>query len=147
MKRILLVGNIGCGKTTLCQAINGMALDYKKTQAIEVINRTIDTPGEYLEQRGYLKGLRVTSVETDLVLFLQEAAQLRFMYSPGLAAAFPVPVAGVVTKIDISAPGDIKEARELLALAGADPVFEVSATTGEGLGPLLRFLDADGDAQ
>ena len=140
MKRIQLVGTIGCGKTTLCQAINGLTLRYKKTQTIEVINRTIDTPGEYLEHRAYWQGLLVTSVETDVVLFLQDAAQPRFMYSPGQAAAFPVPVAGVVTKIDIADPADVKQARELLCLAGADPVFEVSATTGEGVEALMDFL-------
>jgi len=143
MKRIMLVGTVGCGKTTLCQAINGMTIQYKKTQALEVVNRTIDTPGEYLEHRSYLQGLLVTSVETDLVLFLQDAAQPRFMYSPGHAAAFPVPVAGVVTKIDVARPVDVAQARELLALAGADPVFEVSATTGEGLEALMDFLSDD----
>ena len=56
MKRILLVGTIGCGKTTLCQALNGMALEYKKTQAIEVVNTTIDTPGEYLEKKRAFAG-------------------------------------------------------------------------------------------
>lgn len=140
MKRILLVGTIGCGKTTLCQALNGMALEYKKTQAIEVINTTIDTPGEYLEHRSFLQGLLVTSVETDLVLFLQDAAYPRFMYSPGQAAAFPVPVAGVVSKIDAARPEDVAQARELLKLTGADPVFEVSSVTGEGLKELMAFL-------
>jgi len=94
MKRIMLVGTIGCGKTTLCQAINGMAIRYKKTQALEVVNQTIDTPGEYFEHRSFLRSLMVTSVETDLVLFLQDASMPRYMYSPGMATAFPVPVAG-----------------------------------------------------
>ena len=42
------------------------------------------------------------------------------MYSAGLAAAFPVPVAGVVTKIDEATPSEVERAAELLRLAGAD---------------------------
>ena len=47
MKKLIFIGNIACGKTTLCQRLNGMEMSYKKTQALEVIHETIDTPGEY----------------------------------------------------------------------------------------------------
>ena len=141
MKKILLVGNIACGKTTLCQRLNGLKQEYKKTQALEVIHHTIDSPGEYLEHRSYLQALIVTSVDVDVVLFLQDASQDRFMYSPGLASSFPVPVAGVVTKTDCATEKQISQAKELLALAGANPVFSLSAITGEGVQELLIFLD------
>ena len=143
MKRVLMAGNVACGKTTLCQRLNGEALVYKKTQALEVIHRTIDSPGEYLEHRSYLQALIVTAVDVDVVLFLQDASQERFIYSPGLAQSFPVPVAGVVTKTDAASKQQADQARELLALAGADPIFAVSAVTGEGIGDLKAFL-ADG---
>ena len=57
MKKIILIGNVACGKTTICQYLNHMEIKYKKTQALEVYNTTIDTPGEYLENRGYLRSL------------------------------------------------------------------------------------------
>ena len=53
MKRVLLVGSVSCGKTTLCQRLNGAIRQYKKTQTIEVMGQTIDTPGEYLERRSF----------------------------------------------------------------------------------------------
>lgn len=143
MKRILLVGHVACGKTTLCQRLNGETLAYKKTQALEVVHRTIDSPGEYLEHRSYLQALIVTSTEVDAVLFLQDASQERFMYSPGLAFSFPVPVAGIITKTDAASPEQIEQAKELLALAGADPVFAISAVTGDGMEPLLDFLNSE----
>ena len=31
MKKIILVGNVACGKTTLCQRLNGLERIYKKT--------------------------------------------------------------------------------------------------------------------
>ena len=61
MKKIILIGNVSCGKTTLCQYLNGQELSYKKTQALEVVRTTIDTPGEYLEHRSFLQALIVTS--------------------------------------------------------------------------------------
>ena len=143
MKKIMLIGSIACGKTTLCQRLNGMEQKYKKTQALEVINQTIDTPGEYLEHRSFLSSLMVTSVETDLVLFLLDATQERYMYSSGQAASFPVPAVGVVTKIDIATEVQRRNARELLALAGADPIFEISTADGTGMDLLLEYLQSE----
>lgn len=141
MKKIMLVGTVGCGKTTLCQRINGLERSYKKTQAIEVVNQTIDTPGEYFEHRSFLRSLMVTSVDVDLVLFLIDPTQSRYMYSPGQAAAFPVPVAGVITKADLATEHERKEAMELLEIAGASPIFCVSAVNDEGIEELAAFLE------
>ena len=140
MKKIILIGNVACGKTTLCQYLNGLALSYKKTQALEVVQQTIDTPGEYLEHRSFLQALIVTSVEADLALFVQDATQERYMFSPGQASSFPIPVAGVVSKTDLAGEQQIEQERELLRLAGADPIFPVSAFTGDGMDALLSYL-------
>ena len=140
MKKILLAGDVACGKTTLCQRLNGLEQRYKKTQTVEVVGKTIDTPGEYLEHRSFLKGLVVTAAEVDLVLFLQDATQERFLYSPGMAGMFPVPVAGIVTKADLATDRQLRDAREMLELTGADPIFTISSVTEEGMEPLLAFL-------
>lgn len=141
MKRILLVGNVACGKTTLCQRLNGQKLTYHKTQALDVVNCTIDTPGEYLEHRALLRGLLVTAAEADAVVFVQDASQERFLFSPGQAAAFPIPVVGVVSKADLASSKQIETARELLVLSGAERVFAVSAVTGEGMEELTEWLE------
>ena len=140
MKKIMLVGNVGCGKTTLCQVLNGLQQTYRKTQAIEVVNQTIDTPGEYMERHSMMSALIVTSVEADLALFVQEAGQERFMFSPGQSSAFPIPVAGVVSKADQATEEEIDQAAQFLQLAGASPVFVVSAKTGQGIAELSEFL-------
>lgn len=143
MKKIILVGHVACGKTTLCQCLNDMEMKYKKTQAIEVIHQTIDTPGEYVERRSLLRALVVTSVDAEQVLFVQDASQERFMFSPGQSAAFPIPVAGVVSKADLATPEQIQQAIELLELTGASPIFVVSAHTGQGIEQLKKFLEKD----
>ena len=143
MKKIILVGHVACGKTTLCQRLNDMQMKYKKTQALEVIHQTIDTPGEYVERRSLFHALVVTSVEADQALFVQDASQERFMFAPGQSAAFPIPVAGVVSKADAATPQQVKNATELLELAGASPIFVVSAYTGQGIEELKQFLEED----
>ena len=145
MKKIILIGNVACGKTTICQYLNHMELKYKKTQALEVYNTTIDTPGEYLENRGYLRSLMVTSTEVEQVIFVQDASREQYYFSPGQSSAFSMPVAGVVSKIDIATPQQIKDATELLELVGASPIFHVSPVTGEGMDALAAFLEADED--
>jgi ethanolamine utilization protein EutP len=140
MKKIMLVGSSTCGKTTLCQRLNGLDIDYRKTQAIEVVNTTIDTPGEYLENRNLYKALIVTACEADMILFLQDATDERFRFSPGHALLFNVPVAGVISKVDIATQQQIKDAAELLELAGCEKIFKTSAISGEGCKELLDFL-------
>ena len=54
-----------------------------------------------------------------------------------------MPVAGVITKADAATPAQISQARELLELAGASPIFTVSARTGQGIPQLRRFLEED----
>ncbi len=147
MKKVMLIGSSTCGKTTLCQRLNGMKIEYQKTQTIGVINNTIDTPGEYLENRQLYKGIIVTAADSDLILFLQDATDERFRFSPGQAAFFNVPVVGVVSKIDIATDEQINDAVELLELAGCEKIFLTSAVTGEGAKELLDFLESEDEEE
>ena len=48
MKRIVFVGDVGAGKTTLFNALQGDFDLARKTQAIEFNDEgSVDTPGEY----------------------------------------------------------------------------------------------------
>ena len=82
MKRIMLIGPSQCGKTSLTQCMRGEALHYQKTQAIVWSPTTIDTPGEYLENRCLYSDLaspqRISLVESWLV---QAGAQQVFVTS------------------------------------------------------------------
>ncbi|MGL5354913.1 MAG: EutP/PduV family microcompartment system protein, partial [Clostridium sp.] len=66
MKKVIFIGKTGCGKTTLCQSLDSEEIKYRKTQSVEIYNSSIDTPGEYLENRFYYKALIVTSADADL---------------------------------------------------------------------------------
>jgi predicted CopG family antitoxin len=75
----------GCGKTSFSQVINNRELYYKKTQAIEIVDKVIDTPGEYLENRRLYKALLVSAVDADLIILLQDCTDHQSMFAPGFA--------------------------------------------------------------
>ena len=142
MKKVMMMGRVSCGKTTLCQYLLGQELRYHKTQTVQILGDAIDTPGEYVENRARMRGLTVTAVDADAVLCLQDCTDLECRFSPGQAAMYGRPVIGVVSKIDAAPDGQaVEDARMLLRLSGADPIFAISAYTGEGVGELVDYLE------
>ena len=145
MKKIMLVGRIGCGKTTLCQRLFHQELAYHKTQAIQLVGGTaLDTPGEYMENRSLYRALLVSAAEADVILLLQSCTDPENRFAPGMGGMFQKPILGVVTKIDLShGPDDLERAKAALELAGAHRVLFLSSTTGEGISELLRTLEEE----
>lgn len=140
MKKIIVAGNVASGKTTLCQYLNGRKIEYKKTQSVEVINSMIDTPGEYFQQRRYLRALISSAADTEVMIFVLDPTQEQSCLRTGLASAFLMEVIGVVTKIDIATEEQVSRGEELLRLAGTEKIFTVSAITGEGMDALEEYL-------
>lgn len=140
MKKIIVAGNVGSGKTTLCQYLNGRKIEYKKTQSVEVINSMIDTPGEYFQQRRYLRALISSAADTEVMIFVLDPTQEQSCLRTGLASTFLMDVIGVITKIDIATDEQCSRGKELLRLAGTEKIFSVSAVTGEGMEALAEYL-------
>lgn len=141
-KRIMLIGRSTAGKTTLCQRIFHEDLNYHKTQTITVEHEMIiDTPGEYLERRGFRGALMVTSTDADIILLLQDATENGTMYPAQFSTMFTKPCLGVVTKIDIADERQIRDAEIYLKAAGAGRIYRISSVTGEGVDGLLHALD------
>lgn len=140
MKKILLVGGVGCGKTTLLQRLRGSALDYAKTESIYTDGTVMDTPGEYLEVPWFKHALRLASFEVELVVLLASATVGEARFPPGFTTFFMPPSIGVVTKTDIATKDEVATAGSHLRLAGATELFEVSALTGVGMDALAERL-------
>lgn len=140
MKRALLIGSVGCGKTTLLQRLQDRDLTYLKTQAITLEGTVLDSPGEYLEHTFYRHALRLASFESDVVVLLEAADAAHTKLPPAFTTFFTKPVIGVVTKTDLATPAQVARAREHLQLAGALEIHEVSAVTGHGIPTLLAAL-------
>lgn len=144
LKKIILIGTIGCGKTTLSQALTDDQQKYEKTQAVQIRGETIlDTPGEYLERTAMRGALMITSAEAEIVALLQSATEPRAMFSPCYAGCFAKEVIGIVTKIDAASAKQIEDAEKKLQIAGAEKIFRVSSLTGEGLEELKQYLAAE----
>ncbi len=141
-KRIILIGRTSAGKTTLTQYLSNEALKYRKTQSVEVVNKTmIDTPGEYLERTNYRGALQVSAIEADVIVLVQDSMEDGSMFPPAYASSFAKPVIGVVTKSDLADEGRLERAKQFLNDAGAKVVYVTSSTEGAGFEELLEYLN------
>ncbi|MGX7351534.1 ethanolamine utilization protein, EutP [Enterococcus canis] len=140
MKKIILMGAVGCGKTTLCQAIQGEELRYQKTQAVTFLPELIDTPGEFILHRQYYNALNVTAADARVIGLVQSVTEQSQIFSPGFGTIFPKKIVGIVTKIDQAEEGQLAWVRNQLVQAGASEIFEVSAFTGAGVPELAKFI-------
>lgn len=140
MKPLMVMGRIGAGKSTLLKALEGGEDPVRKTQMVEFRSGVIDTPGEYAEIPSFHHHLISTAMQAAAVLVVQDAVAERPALPPGFCRMFPVPVLGVVTKID-RPDAQPERAERHLQYCGVDgPYLRVSALTGEGLDELRRRI-------
>ena len=136
MKKVMLVGPVGAGKTSLIQAMQQTNKKAEKTQSILFTDDAIDTPGEYAQIPRFYSALMVTATQADAVVIVQDAGDLKINMPPGFAGMFARKVVGVVTKVDKADIDKEKAKKNLLQTGVREPVFFVSAHTGEGLDEL-----------
>ncbi len=142
MKKIMFIGAVGTGKTTLTQRIQGHDITYKKTQAIEASKCIIDTPGEFVQRRQFYSALQVTSSSVDCIGILQCVDEKFNTFPPGFGSMFSKPVIGIITKMDkTDDPELIKRAEQSLRNSGARQIFKVSSIEDEGMKELLAYLE------
>lgn len=141
-KPLMIIGPVGAGKSTLLKAVELLAGEVKKTEALTYLDQAIDTPGEMITIPHFFNALILNSVRARLVLFVMDGHRPSQLPAR-LALAFKAPVLGVVTKIDLAGPQTVGKARRALETAGVKEVIEVSSVSGEGL-ERLRAVIADG---
>lgn len=142
MKRIILIGSVDAGKTTLGQVLLKQKRQYKKTQMIEVLDSVvIDTPGEYTDRAQMWGALIVSAADADVIALVQSALDESSMLPPGYAGAFAKPVIGIVTKQDLADERQISQAADKLKSAGAERCFVLSSCTHEGVKELMEYLE------
>ena len=142
MKKLILIGRVAAGKTTLTQALNSEEIHYYKTQYINYLDTIIDTPGEYTELRQTSGALALYAYEADVVGLVLSANEPYSIFSPCITSLVNREVVGIITGID---KPDARPDRveKWLRLAGCKKIFPVSAYTGQGLDALIEFLAED----
>ena len=137
MKKTLLIGRHGVGKTTLKQALRGEEIQYVKTQYIDYGDWLIDSPGEYAEVHGLGAALAIYAYEADIVALLISADDDYSLFPPNITCMVNREVIGIVTKIDKAPP---QRAENWLRLSGCEKVFYVNSKTGEGVSEVKAYL-------
>lgn len=141
MCKVIFIGQSGSGKTTLCQKLNEEKLRYKKTQAVEYGGRSIDTPGEYLENRRFYNALIVSAADSRIVALVSDPTSAYRAIPPGFGGMFARKVIGIVTKIHKADKEAVEKARQELLQAQASPVFLVDTLQGTGIYELQKYLE------
>ena len=138
MKKLILIGRSGVGKTTLTQALKGEKVQYQKTQYIDYGDFLIDTPGEYAENHDLGAALCLYAYEADVVALLIAADEQYSLFPPNITCMVNREVIGIVTKCDKANP---QNAEAWLRLSGCEKVFFVDSKTGKGINQVLKHLE------
>ena len=144
MKKLMLIGRVAAGKTTLTQALRGEEIKYYKTQYVNYHETVIDTPGEYTERRETSGALALYAYEADIVGLVLSANEPYSIFSPCLTSMVNREVIGIISGID-KPDGNVERVTRWLKLAGCKKIFPVCAITGEGLRELIEYLEDDED--
>ncbi len=144
MKKLILIGRVAAGKTTLTQALLGEEIKYYKTQYVNYLNTIIDTPGEYTERRETSGALALYAYEADVVGLVLSANEPYSIFSPCLTSMVNREVIGIVSGID-KPDANVERVTRWLKLAGCKKIFPLSAYTGEGVKALAEYLEDDED--
>ncbi|MBQ3817086.1 MAG: ethanolamine utilization protein EutP [Clostridia bacterium] len=139
MKRLLLIGRVAAGKTTLMQALKGEQLKFCKTQCINYTDTIIDTPGEYTEEAKLSAALALYAYEADIVGLVISADEPFCVFPPNCTCLVNREVVGIVTGLDKPSINPELTAR-WLRLCGCKKIFYVSSYTGEGLSEIIEYL-------
>lgn len=139
MKKIILMGKVGCGKTTLTQTLKGKKTQYKKTQYVDYGDYIIDTPGEYAENHDLGAALALYSYEADIVGLLISATDQYSLFPPNITCMVNREVIGIVTQID-KPDANPKRAESWLRNSGCKKVFFISAKQNIGIKELTDYI-------
>ncbi len=144
MRKIILIGRSGAGKTTLTQALKGEEIHYHKTQYVNYSSCIIDTPGEYAQTHELGYALALYSYEADVVGLLLSAEEPYSLYPPNITCMVNREVIGIITHTD-SPKARVDRAERWLRLSGCRKLFYVNSLAGEGVGKILDYLREEGE--
>ncbi|WP_034455948.1 EutP/PduV family microcompartment system protein [Buttiauxella noackiae] len=142
MKRIVFVGTVGAGKTTLFNALQGNYSLARKTQAVEFSDvGNIDTPGEFLSHPRLYSALINTLVDAELLIYVHAANDPQCRIPAGLLDIYPrLTRVAVINKIDLP-EANIAQTQAMLIDAGfTPPIFALNSLDAASVRQLEDYL-------
>ncbi|MER1957080.1 MAG: EutP/PduV family microcompartment system protein [Solibacillus sp.] len=127
MNKVMIIGAIGAGKSTLTKALLNKELNAVKTQALNYEEWIVDTPGEYLENPLFYKNIMATSLEVSHLIFLQDATRQLSNFPPFFGTGMAKLPIGVVTKCDVENANIEQAIYWLKQVIGKAPIVITSA--------------------
>lgn len=142
MKRMVFVGDVGAGKTTLFNALYGDFSPARKTQAVEFNDAgCVDTPGEYFSHPRLYHALINTLADCDILIYVHAANNPECRIPAGLLEIYPhLHRLAVITQADAE-DADIPGTRELLAAYHFEPpIFAINSLNADDVRQVSAFL-------
>lgn len=131
--KVMLIGAIRAGKSTLTNALLGRKVEAFKTQTLNYYDWIVDTPGEYTENPMYYRNIMATALEVTHIVYIQDATSEKLIFPPGFSLGIPKLPIGVITKCDMS-EADQQRAFEMLeTVIKKGPIVMTSSVTGMGI--------------
>jgi ethanolamine utilization protein EutP len=140
MKKVMIIGAVGAGKSTLVKALFGERQPAPKTQSLVYRDWVIDTPGEYSENPLYYRSLMATSHQAAAVLLVHDATRERNYFPPGFASGFPIPALGALTKIDHPKADTHRAVKLLRQSLPEGEIYLTSSVNASGIEELKQRL-------
>lgn len=138
--RVMMIGPIGAGKTTLTNTLLDVGSSAIKTQTLSYRDWIVDTPGEYMENPFYYRTIMATALEVTHLIFLFDATRSKITFPHGFSQGFSKLPIGVITKSD-HPNADLEKAIRILRVAlPRGPIVITSALTGKGLNHIKALV-------
>ncbi len=142
--KVMLIGGIQSGKSTLTEKLLSSDIVVVKTQALNYRQWIIDTPGEYTENPLYYKAIMATALEVSTFLLIQDSTKSQCVFPHGFVGGINKKLIGVLTKAD-HPKANLEKAEQLLRQAIPKvSIVITSSYTGLGIKELLTLINHDG---
>lgn len=145
MKRYVLLGTVGAGKSTLFGALHGLGGEATKTQAMDYdLDGGVDTPGEFLCHPMFHAALLSTTADTDALIYVHPANEPMCRLPAGFLNIYAErEVACAITKIDLP-DADYEGTKAMLMEHGVPgPFFPLGKDRPDLLQKLVDWLSRD----
>ncbi|MER1998869.1 MAG: EutP/PduV family microcompartment system protein [Lysinibacillus sp.] len=147
MNKVMIIGAIGAGKSTLTKALLNKEEKAVKTQALQYEGWIVDTPGEYLENPLFYKNIMATSFEVTHLIYLQDATRIHSNFPPFFGTGIAKLPIGVVTKVDLEEANVAQSVQHLRQVIGRAPIVITSAVEKRGLAHIVELVSCNSMAE